>query len=361
MCPATLNQACIAGHVPATPAQRDCRLRSQHPQAAQSSQAGPAGAFDDATKAKARETLFNNIAPVYDELNNRLSFGRHWGWKRDAVRRSGAAPGHRALDLCCGSGDLTVLLARAVGQRGSVVGLDFAQDMLDYAAQRRASGDLASANSREPEGQIEWTRGDATALDFANDSFDAVTMGFGLRNVADTPAALQEIRRVLKPGGCAAILDFNHSPNAVIDGVQVCIRIVVVHDLQLQSVTRPQESLCKRATQPREITCAQATKSLTMRARRCAHLCNVAVTALAVQNFFLQNLVVPAARRRGLEDEYAYLRPSIQAFPQGPEQEQLAYQVGFAHAEHLDVELGLMGCLVVQKGPLESPRSHSGW
>jgi demethylphylloquinol methyltransferase len=68
-----------------------------------------------------------------------------------------------------------------------------------------------------------------------------------------------------------------------------------------------------------------------------------------VQNFFLETLVVPAARRRGLEDEYAYLRPSIKAFPQGRQQERLARAAGFAAARHEEVEFGLMGCLVVQK------------
>ena len=70
---------------------------------------------------------------------------------------------------------------------------------------------------------------------------------------------------------------------------------------------------------------------------------------LGMQSFFLSNLVVPAARRRGLEDEYAYLRPSIQAFPTGPGQERMALQAGFAEAKHLDVEFGLMGCLLIQK------------
>ena len=84
----------IVGRVAAGSAQRDtrCCAKRPHAHAAAAPRAGPAGAFDDATKAQARETLFNNIAPVYDELNDRLSFGRHWGWKRDAVRRSGAAP-----------------------------------------------------------------------------------------------------------------------------------------------------------------------------------------------------------------------------------------------------------------------------
>ena len=178
---------------------------------------GPQGAFADGTKGQARQTLFNTIAPVYDELNERLSFGRHWGWKRDAVRRSGAAPGDRALDVCCGSGDLTYLLADAVGQQGSVVGFDFAQDMLDYAVQRghpKPSRNCAPAD-------IEWLQGDAMQLPFGNASFDAATMGYGLRNIADPSKALQELHRVLRPGATAAILDFNNCPDPIVDGLQV--------------------------------------------------------------------------------------------------------------------------------------------
>ena len=226
--------------------------------------AGPSGAFDSATAANTRRTLFNTIAPVYDELNDRLSFGRHWQWKRDAVTASGAAPGHRALDVCCGSGDLAFLLAQAVGHTGHVVGLDFAQDMLEYAEQRRLGsapqsridgvsrgGSGASSSGWQPPcmagmqtredaaqrrdaampGNIEWLQGDATAMPFDDASFDAVTMGFGLRNVNDIPAALREVCRVLKPSARAAILDFNNSPNAVADAVQVqALDVWQLHD-----------------------------------------------------------------------------------------------------------------------------------
>jgi demethylphylloquinol methyltransferase len=207
---------------------------------AQAQPAGPQGAFDAETAARTRRKLFDTIAPVYDELNDRLSFGRHWQWKRDAVAACGATPGHRALDVCCGSGDLAFLLARAVGAHGRIVGLDFAPDMLDYAEQRRASevttsvaaspGDRACAILAQRDaaaqvssgvGPIEWVQGDATAMPFPDASFDAVTMGFGLRNVNDIPAALREIHRVLRPGGRAAILDFNNSPSDLFDGIQV--------------------------------------------------------------------------------------------------------------------------------------------
>jgi ubiquinone/menaquinone biosynthesis C-methylase UbiE len=81
---------------------------------------GPDGAFAPGREADARRSLFNRIAPVYDELNNNLSFGQHWVWKQMTVKWSGAKAGGRALDVCCGSGDLAFLLARAVGPKGEV-------------------------------------------------------------------------------------------------------------------------------------------------------------------------------------------------------------------------------------------------
>lgn len=201
-----------------------------------------------------------------------------------AVQWSRAAPGGRALDICCGSGDLAFLLARAVGSSGTVLGLDFAQDMLDYAQQRQRNVQGVAAAGRCG---IEWVLGDALSLPFTDAEFDAVTMGYGLRNVADVPQALQEIRRVLKPGAWAAVLDFNHSENSVAD---------------------------------------------------------------AVQEFMLEQVVVPAATERGLADEYAYIRPSIKAFPVGSEQERLATSAGFDRVAHYEVGFGMMGCLVLQKG-----------
>lgn len=83
-------------------------------------EAGPRNAFVPGQEAAARQQLFNNIAPVYDELNDRLSFGQHWVWKKMTVKWSGAKPGQKALDVCCGSGDIAMLLAQAVGTTGQV-------------------------------------------------------------------------------------------------------------------------------------------------------------------------------------------------------------------------------------------------
>lgn len=247
---------------------------------------GPDGAFAPGQEAAARQRLFNRIAPAYDELNDRLSLGQHRVWKRMAVRWSGARPGHSALDVCCGSGDLAFELAAAVGPSGSVAGLDFAADMLSDAEQRRASRASARPASR-PLARMSWVQGDALDLPFADASFDAATMGYGLRNVADIPKALRELRRVLKPGASAAVLDFNNAEGSpLVD---------------------------------------------------------------AAQALLLERVVVPAAAAYGLSAEYEYLGPSIKRFPTGREQERLAREAGFAAARHYPVGFGMMGCLVVTK------------
>ncbi|KAK9857629.1 hypothetical protein WJX84_004667 [Apatococcus fuscideae] len=167
--------------------------------------------------AAARETMFNRIAPVYDQMNDVLSLGQHRVWKRMAVKWSRARAGQRALDVCCGSGDIAFLLAQAVGPSGEVVGLDFAQDMLDDASGRE---DERVPSVMERSAPMEWVAGDALRLPFDDASFGAATMGYGLRNVTDIPLALSELHRVLQPGASVAVLDFNNNPNPLIDGFQ---------------------------------------------------------------------------------------------------------------------------------------------
>lgn len=149
------------------------------------------------------QQIFDRIAPVYDQLNHTLSLGQHRIWKLMAVKWSTPRPGALGLDVCCGSGDLTQMLARQVGSEGQVIGLDFSQEQLALARQRTA---------RQPYLPIVWQKGDALNLPFAADTFDCATMGYGLRNVTDIPRCLRELYRVLKPGARAAILDF-HQPS----------------------------------------------------------------------------------------------------------------------------------------------------
>jgi demethylmenaquinone methyltransferase / 2-methoxy-6-polyprenyl-1,4-benzoquinol methylase len=133
--------------------------------------------------------MFDRIAPVYDVMNRVMTVGLDLRWRRisaEAVVR----PGDRVLDACCGTGDLAVACAR-VG--GTVTGLDFAPRMLERARRK-----LPTAT---------WVEGDLLALPFDADSFEAATVGFGVRNVADLEGGLAELRRVLVPGGRVAVLE----------------------------------------------------------------------------------------------------------------------------------------------------------
>ncbi len=134
--------------------------------------------------------MFDRIAPVYDLMNHVMSAGLDRRWRRitaEAVVR----PGDSVLDACCGTGDLAVA-ALAAGA-GEVVGLDFSARMLERARRKRES--------------ITWVEGDLLALPFPDAAFDAATVGFGVRNVADLERALAELRRVLRPGGRVGILE----------------------------------------------------------------------------------------------------------------------------------------------------------
>jgi demethylphylloquinol methyltransferase len=145
------------------------------------------------------QAIFDRIAPMYDRLNHELSFGLHRIWKTMTVKWSGAKSGDLALDICCGSGDLTFLLAKKLGSTGKAIGLDFSPQL------------LAIARQRFPTPHLDWIEGDALELPFAENSFDCATMGYGLRNVTDIPRCLAQVYRVLKPGAKIAILDFHRS------------------------------------------------------------------------------------------------------------------------------------------------------
>jgi demethylmenaquinone methyltransferase/2-methoxy-6-polyprenyl-1,4-benzoquinol methylase len=218
--------------------------------------------------------LFERIAPEYDRLNDLLSLGLHRLWKRQALHWLRPIPGQRLVDLCCGTGDLALLLAARVRPGGEVLGLDAAAAPLEVARRRGA---------RQPWLPLRWRQGDALATGLAAGWADGASMAYGLRNLADPGAGLRELRRLLRPGGRAVVLDFNRpSPGG---GVE------------------------------------------------------------AFQRLYLRGVVVPAARRVDLEDHYAYLEASLAAFPRGLEQEQLAREAGFAVVRHRPLAGGLMGLL----------------
>ena len=194
------------------------------------------------------------------------------------VQWSGAKPGDTCLDVCCGSGDLAQLLAEQVGSQGKVFGVDFAPAQLTIAQKR--------LQSRYPALPITWVEGDALNLPFPDAQFDAATMGYGLRNVTDIPRSLKELYRVLKPGSTAAILDFNHPTNPLVQ---------------------------------------------------------------SFQQWYLDAIVVPTAQKFGMTEEYAYIAPSLERFPSGQEQVKLALQVGFSTVTHYPIAGGTMGVLVVKR------------
>ena len=224
------------------------------------------------------QNIFNNIAPVYDELNTLLSIGQHKIWKQMTVKWSGSGLHDLGLDICCGSGDLTKLLAQKVGKKGKVIGVDFSRELLAIAAQRK--------HKYYPSLPIEWMLGDALNLPFEDNTFDCVTMGYGLRNIIDIPRCLQEINRVLKPFAKVAILDFQHSTNA------------------WQQI---------------------------------------------FQKWYLDSFVVPVAKHFKLEKEYSYIMPSLEKFPSGKKQVELALKAGFDTSAYYSIAGNMMGVLVGTK------------
>jgi demethylmenaquinone methyltransferase/2-methoxy-6-polyprenyl-1,4-benzoquinol methylase len=144
--------------------------------------------------------LFEQIAPRYDQLNDLLSLGLHRVWKRQAIAWLAARPGQQLLDLCCGTGDLALLLAARVRPGGSVLGVDAAAAPLRRARERAA---------RQPWLPLAWRQADALATGLPAASADGAVMAYGLRNLADPAAGLAELRRLLRPDARAAVLDFN--------------------------------------------------------------------------------------------------------------------------------------------------------
>jgi len=153
-------------------------------------------------KAERVRSVFASVAGKYDVMNDLMSFGVHRLWKRFTLSLTGLKPGQRALDVAGGTGDLALGMLRQVGKEGRVVLSDINPGMLERGRDRLL--DLGWV------GNVECLVADAERLPFDDNSFDCVTIGFGLRNVTDKAAALNSMLRVLKPGGQLLILEFSH-------------------------------------------------------------------------------------------------------------------------------------------------------
>jgi demethylmenaquinone methyltransferase/2-methoxy-6-polyprenyl-1,4-benzoquinol methylase len=154
-----------------------------------------------ADKAERVRSVFASVAPKYDVMNDLMSLGAHRLWKRFALSLTGLRAGQHALDVAGGTGDLAAGLLRQVGKTGRVVLSDVNEKMLERGRDRLLDSGFA--------GNVEYVLADAERLPFGSDSFDCVTIGFGLRNVTDKAAALESMHRVLKPGGQLLVLEFS--------------------------------------------------------------------------------------------------------------------------------------------------------
>ncbi|QEY33575.1 ubiquinone/menaquinone biosynthesis methyltransferase [Synechococcus sp. RSCCF101] len=229
-----------------------------------------AGAADPASVS----SLFNSLSPSYNRLNDAFSLGLHRLWKRRAVAWLAPAPGQRVIDLCCGTGDLALVIAAKLRPGGEVIGIDAAEGPLALAARRSAA---------MPWLPVRWQCGDALATGLPTAAADAAVMAYGLRNLSDAGLGLREMHRLLRPGGRAAVLDFSHlRPDQLPPGL------------------------------PRWQAAATA----------------------GLQRQMLRRVVVPLSGWAGLSDHYAYLEPSIARFPSPHDLERLAVDSGFRHVRH---------------------------
>ena len=153
-------------------------------------------------KARRVRGVFDSVAGNYDLMNDLMSAGAHRLWKRFTLSLTNLRPGQRALDVAGGTGDLAAGLARQVGDRGLVILTDINAAMLGHGRDRLTDDGLV--------GNIRYVQANAERLPFAENTFDCITIGFGLRNVTDKAAALLSMRRALKPGGQLLVLEFSH-------------------------------------------------------------------------------------------------------------------------------------------------------
>ena len=144
--------------------------------------------------------VFESISESYDKMNSVISFQQHVLWRKDTMKRMDVKKGSTCLDVCCGTADWTIALAEAAGPEGTIKGLDFSENMLKVGKEKTASMQ-----------NVELIHGNAMELPFEDNTFDYVTIGFGLRNVPDYMQVLRELKRVVKPGGMVVCLETSQS------------------------------------------------------------------------------------------------------------------------------------------------------
>ncbi|WP_082140295.1 bifunctional demethylmenaquinone methyltransferase/2-methoxy-6-polyprenyl-1,4-benzoquinol methylase UbiE [Halomonas sp. PR-M31] len=162
-------------------------------------------------KASRVADVFHSVAARYDVMNDLMSLGIHRLWKRVTLERAGVRRGHQVLDIAGGTGDLTLKFSRIVGPSGRVVLADINQSMLEVGRDKLIDNGVGD--------NVEYVQANAECLPFPDNSFDCITIAFGLRNVTDKDAALRSMTRVLKPGGRLLILEFSKPPNALLSKV----------------------------------------------------------------------------------------------------------------------------------------------
>ena len=229
------------------------------------------------SKSNLVKGIFNDLSSNYDSLNDVFSFGLHRLWKRKLLLFLSPLRGEKWVDLCCGTGDLAISLANLLKKDGEVYAIDSAKETLNIAQRRcLADHDLA----------VNWINKDIFDDHNKLGYFDGAVMAYGLRNLSDPYLGLERIRKFLKPGGRAGILDFNRNDDNSIRDI--------------------------------------------------------------FQKLYINNLVIPIASNLGFKEHFRYLADSINEFPKGINQEKLGIEAGFSEAKYYPIALGQMGILILK-------------
>jgi demethylmenaquinone methyltransferase/2-methoxy-6-polyprenyl-1,4-benzoquinol methylase len=165
------------------------------------------GSRDSSPEPRRIKQMFDSIASSYDRMNDLMTAGLHHRWREMGVMLARVVPGSSALDVCCGTGDFAFALRRAVGPEGRVVGVDVSEEMLDIAREKCGRNQLYVEFRTGDILELPFPDGDSGAAEGDPTGFDACTVGFGIRNVADVIGAFREMRRVCRPGGRVVCLE----------------------------------------------------------------------------------------------------------------------------------------------------------